>query len=102
MRTPKPTHYLFVTANTPMITFTEIQMDEFQAWRRHSDQVNIFDFNGQIARIVVLCEDNQFSREEALKTATMFVEGAYQRIDVDLDKCVSITTQGIDLRHPPY
>lgn len=98
----KPFKYLFLHSVWPIPTWAEIDFDEFLSAVHHPDQFYVFVFDGTAARITVITEDNQITRQEALKCASTFVSGAYKTITVNLATLTWIEELGLPLGHPPH
>ena len=96
----KPFKYLYLHSVEPQMTWAEVDFDEFLSAKHYSNQFNIFVFDGSVARVHVITDDNNISRVEALKCASTFVFGHYKKMEVNLDTFDIKTTEGMDLTHP--
>jgi len=100
--TVKPSAHLVMLSGYGRVIWCEVEPDEWQIIAHRPEQYRIFVINGQTACIFVATEDNNLTREDALKTASSFVKGAYKTIHFDLDRCETTETDGTAFVHPPH
>jgi hypothetical protein len=74
------------------VNFIELDFDSYQ--ERFRMKQKLFSFNGETANVCVVTDEEKFTRQQALKAASCFMEGSYVRIDVNLKDLTSTTTIG--------
>lgn len=100
MKNIKPTYYLHLWFGKKReILFSEIKDTNWAEWEREYDYHEAFI--GEIATVRVGSYDFEMDRIDALDAATRFMKGQYTLVEVDLDKCISKRSQGVDLTKNP-
>lgn len=101
----KPTYFLLMWKGHDVANFCELDTDEWVNVEQHPQEYQIFVVDGQAAKVFVATWERSLKWAEALKTASSFVFGAYEKITVDLDKLTGKIEageqHGINV-HPPY
>ncbi len=103
MTKPRYTLLMHKGATTPL--FCELDGDEWQFVDNSPERYSIFVIDGADVCILVATEDKTMTRQEALKCASSFVYGRYEKIEVDLKRLIATKEKGIEHRpniHPPY
>jgi hypothetical protein len=104
--TTKPTYTLLMSRGHDVITWCELDEDEWQRCYEDPQQYQIFVIEGSSVKVLVASYDKSQTQQEALKTASSFVLGRYEKIKVDLKRLIGTKEDGIDHRpglpHPPY
>jgi len=101
----KNTYFLLMHRTQSDIAWVELEWDEWQQIDYNPQQYQIFVVDGHSAKILIATEDKTMTRQNALKAASCFVFGHYQKITVDLNRLVATKEQGEphgSPRHPPY
>lgn len=100
MNAIKPTYYLHVWLGRKReILFAEIKNMNWVRWEREYDYHEVFI--GEAATVRVGCNDYEIDRIDALDAATRFMKGQYTLIEIDLDKCISKQSPGVNLIQNP-
>lgn len=89
--------FLWNAGNGEMI-FSQIENKGVQESKKWYDYHELI--SGKTAVVFVFFEDYDIRREDCVKVATRFMTGDYVRIDIDLNKCTSTETKGINRTNP--
>ncbi len=104
MNKPRYTLLMHRGANTPL--FCELDGDEWKFVDDSPERYSIFVIDGLEVCVLVATEDKTMTRQDALKTASSFVFGRYEKITIDLKRLIATKEKGephgIELDHPPY
>lgn len=102
----KPRYTLLMHKGASVPLFCELDRDEWAFVDSSPQRYRIFVIDGQEVCVLVATEDFTMTRADALKTASSFVFGRYEKITVDLKRLIATKEKGephgIDLDHPPY
>ncbi len=86
--------------------FCELEYDEWVFVDNNPKQYQIFVIDGKDVCVLVATEDRTMKRSDALKCASSFVYGRYEKIEVDLKRLIGTEEKGIPIgvrnNHPPY
>jgi len=100
----KPRYTLLMFKGHGSINWCELDADEWVHVDQNPQVYQIFVLAGSEVTILVASEDWTHTRAEALKIASMFVFGRYQRVEIDLKNLIGQITQGEPhgIRNPPH
>jgi len=101
----KPTYTLLMWKGACSPQFCELDPDEWRNVDEHPQEYQIFVVDGQTAKVLVATWEKNLTWDDALKIASSWVFGAYQKIVVDLKELLSYHEDGKPHRfseNPPY
>jgi len=70
------------------------ELDMFEWNKLDFEEGYTFSFNGQRANVFTFSIDTEVTREMALECATKFMDGNYDTITIDLNRCTGSATPG--------
>lgn len=101
-----PRYMLLMHRGNNAMLWCELDLDEWVLVDNSPQRYQIFVIAGREVTVMVATEDFTLTRAHALKTASSFVFGRYEKITVDLKRLIATKekgeSHGIELEHPPY
>jgi len=90
----KPRYTLLMFRGQGAVNFCELDRDEWKHVDEQPTVYQIFVIDGREVCVLVASEDKTLTRKDALKTASIFVFGRYQKVEIDLKELIGRLTQG--------